>query len=69
MDKVRAIAAHGEGASIQSLLELLNLSNHGIQPLIARLEGKGLLYRPERGCVEFTVPLFGDYLRRNAGDH
>jgi hypothetical protein len=66
---LRAVAAQGEGASIQSLLELLNLSNHGIQPLVARLEGKGLLYRPERGCVAFTVPLFGDYLRRNAGDH
>jgi hypothetical protein len=66
---LRAIAAQGEGASIQSLLELLNLSNRGIQPLVARLEGKGLLYRPERGCVAFTVPLFGDYLRRNAGDH
>ena len=66
---LRAIAAQGEGASIQSLQELLNLSNHGIQPLVARLEGKGLLYRPERGCVAFTVPLFGDYLRRNAGDH
>jgi len=66
---LRAIAAQGEGASIQFLLELLNLSNHGIQPLVARLEGKGLLYRPERGCVAFTVPLFGDYLRRNVGDH
>ena len=66
---LRAIAAQGEGASIQSLLELLSMSNHGIQPLVARLEGKGLLYRPERGCVSFTVPLFGDYLRRNAGDH
>ncbi|MFI5284574.1 MAG: hypothetical protein ACHQ0J_15830 [Candidatus Dormibacterales bacterium] len=66
---LRAIAAQGESASIQSLLELLNLSNHGIQPLVARLEGKGLLYRPERGCVAFTVPLFGDYLRRNEADH
>jgi MarR family len=65
---LRAIAAEGEGASIQSLLQLLNLSNHGIQPLVARLEAKGLLYRPERGRIAFTVPLFGDYLRRNAGD-
>src|SRR5206468_623431 len=37
---LRAIAAQGEGASIQSLLELLNLSNHGIQPLVARVEGR-----------------------------
>jgi hypothetical protein len=38
-----------------------------MQPLIAELETKGLLYRPERGRLAFTVPLFGDYLRRNRG--
>src|SRR6202158_4103337 len=66
---LRALAAHGEGGALQSLLELLDLFNHGVPALIARLEGKGLLYRPEPGCVEFTVPLFGDSLRRNSGDH
>jgi hypothetical protein len=63
---LRAIASEGEGASLKSILHLLNLSNHGMQPLVARLEAKGLIYRPERGRLAFTVPLFGDYLRRNA---
>src|SRR6266851_4652242 len=65
---LHAIASEGEDASIQSLLQLLKLSNHRIQPLVARLEHKGLLYRPERGRLAFTVPLLGDYLVRNAGD-
>ena len=65
---LHAIAREGEDASIQSLLQLLKLSNHRIQPLVARLEHKGLLYRPERGRLAFTVPLLGDYLVRNAGD-
>jgi hypothetical protein len=33
---------------------------------VARLVEKGLLCRPERGVLAFTVPLFGDYLRRMA---
>ena len=65
---MHAIAREGEDASINPLLQLLKLSNHRIQPLVARLEHKGLLYRPERGRLAFTVPLLGDYLVRNAGD-
>jgi hypothetical protein len=29
------------------------------------IDVKGLIYSPERGYVDFTAPLFGDYLRRN----
>jgi len=32
---------------------------------LAGLIDKGLVYRPERGRLAFTVPLFGDYLRRH----
>ena len=64
---VRAVAAGGEVASLQSVREGVNLPNRRMQPLIAELETKGLLYRPERGRLAFTVPLFGDYLRRNRG--
>ena len=62
-----AVAAGGEVASLQSVREGVNLPNRRMQPLIAELETKGLLYRPERGRLAFTVPLFGDYLRRNRG--
>jgi hypothetical protein len=28
------------------------------------IDAKGLIYSPERGYVDFTTPLFGDYIRR-----
>ena len=65
---LQAVAAEGEGATLQSVMRRLSLPNRRVQPLIARLETKGLLYRPERARLAFTVPLFGDYLRRNAED-
>ena len=65
---LQAVATEGEGATLQSVMRRLNLPNRRVQPLIARLETKGLLYRPERARLAFTVPLFGDYLRRNAED-
>src|SRR6266571_6560884 len=61
---LRAVAAGGENAALHVVRASLNLPNHRIQPVIADLEAKGLLYRPERGRLAFTVPLFGDYLRR-----
>ena len=62
---LRAMAASGETAALQAVRTSSNLPNHRIQPVIADLEAKGLLYRPERGRLAFTVPLFGDYLRRS----
>jgi len=50
-----AVAAGGEVASLQSVREGVNLPNRRMQPLIAELETKGLLYRPERGRLAFTV--------------
>jgi len=29
------------------------------------IDAKGLLYSPQRGLVDFTAPLFGDYIRRH----
>jgi hypothetical protein len=46
------------------VLKLTRLPNQTAQQLIARLRDKGLIYRPQRGRLAFTVPLFGDYLRR-----
>src|SRR5438477_13111770 len=61
---LRAVAASGENAALHVVRASLNLPNHRIQLVSADLEVKGLLYRPERGRLAFTVPLFGDYLRR-----
>jgi AAA ATPase domain len=62
---LRAVAAGGESTALHALRQTLNLPNRRMQPLVSRLEAKGLLYRPERGRLAFTVPLFGDYLRRS----
>lgn len=62
---LRAIAAGGENTTLQAVRETLNLPNRRMQPMISALETKGLVYRPERGRLAFTVPLFGDYLRRS----
>jgi hypothetical protein len=61
---LRAMAASGESAQIHDVLKLTRLPNQTAQQLIARLRDKGLIYRPQRGRLAFTVPLFGDYLRR-----
>jgi hypothetical protein len=61
-----AIASAGdEGASVKDVRGLLRASNQFVTQVIARLVDKGLVFRPERGLLAFTVPLFGDYLRRN----
>jgi AAA ATPase domain len=61
---LRAMAASGESAQIHDVLKLTRLPNQTAQQLIARLRDKGLIYRPQRGHLAFTVPLFGDYMRR-----
>jgi AAA ATPase domain len=60
-----AVAASGESAQVQEVLKRAGLPNRSAQQMIARLRDKGLLYRPERGLLAFTVPLLGDYLRRS----
>jgi hypothetical protein len=61
---LRAMAASGEAAQTHDVLKLTRLPNQTAQQLIARLRDKGLIYRPQRGRLAFTVPLFGDYMRR-----
>lgn len=63
---LHAIAQDGESASIGSVVRQLAISNGAVQWAVLRLIEKGLLYRPERGTVAFTLPLFGDYLRRRS---
>jgi hypothetical protein len=64
---LRTIASHGEAAPLRQVIGALRMSNGAIQRLMSRLADKGLVYRPERGVVAFTVPLFGEYLRRTDG--
>ena len=58
------IAEEGESATGEHLQRRSGLRNNQLQPLLRSLLDKGLVYRPQRGTVAFTAPLFGDYLRR-----
>lgn len=61
---LRQVAAEGESATVERLQHLSGLRNNQLQPLLRSLVDKGLVYRPQRGVVAFTAPLFGDFLRR-----
>jgi len=65
---LQLIAQGGEEATIEQIIAPGPLDNSRIQPKIAALTGKGLLYRPSRGRIAFTTPLFGDFLRRHTED-
>jgi hypothetical protein len=40
------------------------MGNNAVQPTLRSLVHKGLVYRPERGRVAFTAPMFGAFIRR-----
>ena len=61
------IAKHGESATTGQIQKDLGLTNSELQPLLRYLVDKGLIYRPRRGRVAFTAPMFGAYLRRRSG--
>jgi hypothetical protein len=42
----------------------LGLSLSQAAPIRDELIKKGMAYSPERGLIGFTVPKFGDYMRR-----
>ena len=54
----------GESATVRQLAETAKLKNNEIQPLVANLIDKGLVFRPGRGIIGFTAPMFGAFLRR-----
>jgi len=62
---LHAIATDGgESATVKRIQQLAVVTNNELQPLVANLVRKGLVYRPGRGEVAFTAPMFGAYLRR-----
>ena len=66
---LRAMAAGGgEASTIEDLRQRLQMSNSELQPLLRFLVEKGLIYRPTRGHLAFTAPMFGAFLRRRRDD-
>ena len=63
---LRWIAEEGDAAAVEALLARHEIRNGQLQARVVGLIAKGLLYRPERGRLAFSTPLFGDFLRRRA---
>jgi len=63
---VLAMARLGEGPYRSSdIADELSASINTLGPRRARIIHKGMIYSPEHGDVDFTVPMFAEYLRRN----
>lgn len=54
----------GESATTEQIQMRTGWTNSEVQPRLAALLHKGLVYRPQRARVAFTAPMFGAYLRR-----
>jgi len=65
---LHAIARAGEQATVRKIQAASGLANNVLQPTLASLVRKGLVFRPARGVVAFSAPLFGAYLRRRGDD-
>jgi hypothetical protein len=61
---LNAMAVTGEAADHAVVVQRLGSSHDLVKNAISRLVSKGLVYRPERGRLAFSVPMFGEYLRR-----
>ena len=62
---LRAMAALGDGVSRSAdVAARLRKATTACGPVRDSLIRKGMLYSPEYGVIDFTVPLFGDFMRR-----
>lgn len=62
---LRAMAELGEGPHRSGdIAHLLNRDVQAVAPTRAALINKGMIYSPSHGDNSFTVPLFGDYMKR-----
>jgi hypothetical protein len=62
---LRAMAELGRGAvRTGEVAELLGTTTQALAPIRDALIKRAVVYAPRRGEIEFTVPLFGDYMKR-----
>lgn len=62
---VSAMADLGEGPyQISDVANAMNRKTQSIGPTRASIIHKGMIYSPEHGRLEFTVPLFAEFMRR-----
>jgi hypothetical protein len=64
---LRAMAELGRGAvRTGAVAELLGTTTQALAPVRDALIKRAVVYAPRRGEIEFTVPLFGDYMKRSS---
>ena len=64
-DYLSAMAKLGDsGARSADVAAAMGRSLASVAPLRDALVKKGMIYSPIYGSIDFTVPLFGDFLRR-----
>lgn len=64
-DYVFAMASLGDGPYRSSdIAEVLNERIQALAPRRAKIIRKGMIYSPAHGDIDFTVPMFADYLNR-----
>jgi AAA ATPase domain len=62
---LRALAELGEGAQRSGdIADLLGVKVSSVAPTRSKLIAKGMIYSPQHGDTEFTVPMFDQYLKR-----
>ncbi len=65
VDYVRAMAALGSGPyKVNDVALKLRMAPNSLGPRRASIIKKGMIYSPSYGDIDFTVPLFDDFLRR-----
>ncbi len=61
---LRAMAELDEPSRTGDIAEQLGVKVGSLSPRRAQLISKGMIYSPTHGDLAFTVPMFGDFLRR-----
>ena len=62
---LRALSEFGSGPQRSgSIADILGLKPQSVAPTRNSLIKKGMIYSPAHGDTEFTVPLFGDFMKR-----
>ena len=62
---LRAMAELGRGAVRSgAVAERLGTTTQALAPIRDNLIKRAICYSPRRGEIEFTVPMFGDYMKR-----
>ena len=65
--RVMADGGDGQSAAVADVAARMNRTLSSLSPIRASLIRKGMLYSPSHGRVAYTVPLFGDYMKRVIG--